>query len=184
MLVMSFHYLINEKAGIMMSKEVSEFLWYQLLFKGHVLCGLIAIFIGPIQFYALHKSERFNKHRVRGYIYACSIGISGFCGLIIAQYSMGGTVTTIGFSTLSVLWLYTTFYAIWAAIKRKIELHKFFINMSYALTFAAITQRTLLLIPLLSTVPFMPIYKLSAWLPWIFNLIIVYFFTLKYQQQL
>lgn len=174
MLAMSFHYLIHEKSGILNGKEVADALWYQLLFKLHVLFGLIAIFMGPIQFYTFHKKGYGRQHKLRGYVYVISIGLSGVAGLIVAQFAMGGYITTVGFSLLAVLWLSITTLAVQAAIQRKTAQHKSLMILSYSLTFTAITQRTLLLVPLLTKVSFMPIYQLSAWLPWIINLSIAF----------
>ena len=56
------------------------------------------------------------------------------------------------------------------ALHKRWPQHGLYMELSYALTFAAITQRSLLLVPLLTDVPFMPIYQLSAWLPWLLNL--------------
>jgi len=90
---------------------------------------------------------------------------SGFAGLIVAQFAMGGWITSVGFSVLSFLWLFTTIKAISSIRLGDISNHKKWMFLSYALTFSAITQRTLLLIPLWTETLFMPIYQLSAWLP-------------------
>jgi len=87
---------------------------------------------------------------------------------------MGGLITAVGFTTLSMLWLFVTIKAITAIISGDISNHEKWMYLSYALTFAAITQRKLLLVPLLTEVPFMTIYQLSAWLPWMVNLAIAY----------
>jgi len=87
---------------------------------------------------------------------------------------MGGWISTIGFSLLALGWFYTTVKAVIAIKAGQIKKHQMWMFFSYALTFAAITQRTLLLVPLLTTIPFIPIYQLSAWLPWAINLSIAY----------
>lgn len=173
MLVMSYHYLISDNTGILINKEISNVLWYRIAFKLHVSFGLVAILTGPFQF--IFKPKRHLKaHKARGYLYAFSILISGVAGLFIAPYSMGGMITSVGFTLLSSLWLIITILSIWTAINHKIKEHRSFTIFSYSLTFAAITQRTLLLVPLLTSVPFMPVYQLSAWLPWMMNLAIAY----------
>ena len=101
--------------------------------------------------------------------------LSGLSGLIIAQFAMGGWITTIGFSILSLMWIYTIIKAITSIRAGDVLHHKKWMFLSYGLTFAAITQRTLLLIPLLTDIPFIPIYQLSAWLPSLINLSIAYF---------
>ncbi|MGB3145712.1 MAG: DUF2306 domain-containing protein, partial [Maribacter sp.] len=109
------------------------------------------------------------------YIYTISVLLSGMSGIIIAQFAMGGWITTVGFSLLSLIWIYTIVKAITYIRDGNVLQHKKWIFLSYGLTFAAITQRTLLLIPLLTEIPFIPIYQLSAWLPSLINLSIAYF---------
>lgn len=174
MLVMSFHYLIQSKSGILIRKSIASELWYTLVFRSHVLFGLIAIFFGPIQFFNLSRHGFRKPHAIRGYIYSVSILLSGLAGLIIAPFAMGGPIASIGFSILAVLWIYLTGMAVVAIRRKNAQLHRSLMILSYALTFAAITQRTLLLVPLLTAVPFLPVYQLSAWLPWILNLSIAY----------
>jgi hypothetical protein len=96
-------------------------------------------------------------------------------GLIVAQYAMGGIISTIGFSILAILWGVTAVLAIISIKKKAIIAHKKWMFISYGLTFAAITQRTLLLVPLLTDIKFIFIYRLSAWLPWMLNTIIAFY---------
>ncbi len=174
MVIMSLHYFQSDSAGILKRKEIASSLWYLFTFRTHIFLGLIAIIIGPFQFIAKIRDTYKAFHKTLGYAYAVSVLSSGLAGLIIAQFAMGGWITTIGFSVLSVTWLFTTIMAIISIRCGKVLNHKKWMFLSYGLTFAAITQRTLLLIPLLTEVPFIPIYQLSAWLPWLLNLSIAY----------
>ncbi len=174
MIVMSVHYFQSDSAGILKRKEIANSFWYLLTFRTHIFLGLVAISIGPFQFLKKIRYNYKTGHKVAGYIYTMSVLLSGLSGLIIAQFAMGGWKTTIGFSMLSLTWLYTTIKAINSIRGGNILNHKKWMFFSYGLTFAAITQRTLLLIPLLTETPFIPIYQLSAWLPWLLNLSIAY----------
>ena len=179
MLAMSFHYLVNTSTGIMRGKEVAEFTWYLVTFRLHVSFGLIAMITGPFQFLKGIRKSRPNIHRYLGYTYASSIFASSIAGLIIAQFAMGGLITTVGFSTLAILWFLTTYKGIQSILQKDLNSHRRWMYFSYALTFATIPQRTLLLIPLLLEVPFIPIYQLSAWLPWILNLCLAHLIYVK-----
>jgi len=175
MIVMSLHYFQSDSAGILKRKQIAESFWYLLTFRTHIFLGIVAISIGPFQFF---KKIRFNYktiHKIIGYIYTISVLLSGLSGLIIAQFAMGGWITTIGFSILSLMWMYTIVKAISSIREGNVVQHKKWMFLSYGLTFAAITQRTLLLIPLLTEISFMPVYQLSAWLPSLINLSISYF---------
>lgn len=167
---MSFHYLQSNSTGILKNKAIAASFWYLLTFRVHVLFGIIAILIGPFQFIKGLRTKYSILHRVFGYIYLSSVLLSGLAGLIVAQFAMGGPITAVGFSMLAILWLYTTTKAIGAIKIGNIAKHKRWIFLSYALTFSAVTQRTTLLIPLLTDVPFIPVYQVSAWFPWMFNL--------------
>lgn len=170
MWVMSFHYLLNDDSGILRNKKEAVHLWYILFFRTHILFGLLAILVGPLQFVRQIRDRYPRFHGIVGYIYATCVLFSGLSGLVIAQFSMGGWTSRIGFTALSVVWLLVTLKSISAIIYLDIMGHKKWSYLGYSLTFAAITQRTLLLVPLLTPVPFMGIYRLSAWLPWLLNL--------------
>lgn len=175
MVIMSLHYFQSDSAGILKRKEIADSLWYLFTFRTHIFLGLIAILIGPFQFMKKIRNNYKTVHRVIGYIYTVSVVFSGLSGLVIAQFAMGGWITTIGFSILSLTWLYTIIKAISSIRGGDVINHKKWMYLSYGLTFAAIPQRTLLLIALLPEIPFITIYKLSAWLPWMLNLSIAYY---------
>lgn len=175
MVVMSLHYFQSDKAGILKRKEIADSFWYLFTFRTHIFLGLVAIVIGPFQFMKKIRNNYKTFHRVIGYIYTVSVFFSGLSGLAIAQFAMGGWITTIGFSLLSLTWVYTIIKAISSIKKGDVLNHKKWMFLNYGLTFSAITQRTLLLIPLLTEIEFMPIYQLSACLPWLLNLSIAYY---------
>ncbi len=174
MLLMSFHYLQSNSTGILQNKAIAASFWYLLTFRLHILFGIIAILIGPFQFLKGLRTKYLILHRAFGYVYFSSVLLSGLAGLVVAQFAMGGQLTAVGFTMLSILWLYTTIKAVGAIKNGNIAKHKKWMFLSYALTFSAITQRTTLLIPLLTDVPFIPVYQASAWFPWMFNLSIAY----------
>ncbi|WP_179022265.1 DUF2306 domain-containing protein [Winogradskyella forsetii] len=175
MIIMSLHYFQSDSAGILKRKAIAESFWFLLTFRTHIFLGIVAISIGPFQFIKKIRYNYKTVHKVIGYLYTVSVFLSGLSGLIIAQFAMGGWITTIGFSILSLMWIYTITKAITSIRAGDVLNHKKWMFLSYGLTFAAITQRTLLLIPLLTDIPFIPIYQLSAWLPSLINLSIAYF---------
>jgi len=172
MLIMSIHYFQSNKTGILKGKEVASEIWYLCLLRLHILGGIIAMTTGPFQFIKSLRVRNIILHRRLGYIYFISILLSGSSGLVVAQYAMGGLITRIGFSMLAMIWLWITIGALYFIIRGNIRLHKLYMILSFALTFAAIPQRTLLLSAFVVDVPFMTIYQLSAWLPWIGNIIL------------
>ena len=173
MLLMSGHYLFSDDTGILKTKDISAATWYLITFRIHICGGILAMFIGALQLIKPFRKRSVKLHRLLGYVYVIAICFSSIAGLVIAQFAMGGISTQIGFSILAICWFYTTYRATHAVIHGDIKKHKVWILRSYALSFSAITQRTLLLVPLLTSIDFMMIYRLSAWLPWMLNLLFV-----------
>lgn len=172
MLLMSYQYFHLDDSGILKEKVIANSSWYLITLRTHILFGLIAITAGPFQFIDRIRTQFPAWHRRLGYVYMISVFTSGISGLIIAQFAMGGPISSVGFSVLAVVWLAITYLGLDKILKKQIKAHQKMMYLSYALTFAAITQRTLLLAPLFFEVEFIKVYRLSAWLPWILNLVI------------
>lgn len=141
----------------------------------HVISGMLVILIGPFQFLPNLRKRYLKVHKKLGKIYA--YGILGFAaptGLIMAFYAEGGMWSTLAFLVMSFLWFYTTIMAIITVKKKKIIEHKKWMYRSYALSFAAVTLR--LLVPIMSLSNNLSeefIIVSTAWLSWMFNLIII-----------
>jgi len=179
MLIMSMHYFQEEITGILKGKNISSSLWYRLCLKTHIVFGIVAMLIGPFQFIKKIRTNYSKWHRRIGYVYFLSVIISSVTGLLVAQFALGGIISRIGFSFLAILWFVITLLALKSILKRNIKLHKKYMFISYALTFAAIPQRTMLLFPLFFSIDFIPVYRLSAWLPWILNTFLALYFYKK-----
>ncbi len=176
MIVMSLHYFFSTSTGILKQKEIADSIHYIYILRTHILLGLLAILVGPFQFVAKIRLRYKSIHKKIGYVYALSVFTSAIAGFVVAQYAMGGWPTRIGFTLLSILWLTTIVAAIYYAKIGEFAGHKKWMYLNYSLTFASITQRTLLLLPLLTPISFMPIYQVSAWLPWMINLGLAFYF--------
>ncbi|MEM1356941.1 MAG: DUF2306 domain-containing protein [Bacteroidota bacterium] len=170
MIIMSAHYLQAEKTGILRAKAVADLSWYRLLFFLHVGGGLVAISTGPFQFLTRLREQNLRWHRYLGRLYVVAVGLSGLAGLFIAPHAMGGWVAGTGFALLACCWLTTTGLAITSIRTGNIATHRQWMFASYALTFAAIPQRTMLLLAMIPGVSFISVYQVSAWLPWLLNL--------------
>lgn len=183
MMVMSVPYFHPKPSGILQGNPMTSVLWYKLAFLTHISMGLIAIASGPLQFISKIRQRRPRLHRYLGYVYGVAVLCSALSGLLIAQYAMGGIVTTLGFSLLSLLWLLSLRKSFMEIRRGRIAEHQKWMFFNYALTFAAITQRTLLLFAFLPFFSFLSIYRLSAWLPWMVNLFIAYLLLRKNRSQ-
>lgn len=183
MLIMSLHYFQDELTGILKKKDIATNPIYIFCLQAHIALGIVAIFLGPTQFMDKIRNRYVNLHRAMGYFYLMSVMLSSIVGIIVAQFAMGGIISRIGFSVLAVFWMTSAIIALQSARKLKFIKHKKWMYISYGLTFAAITQRTLLLVPLIFSIKFMLIYKLSAWLPWILNTILAIYLFRKSEQK-
>lgn len=179
MIAMSNQYLVADNFRVLQGKEITSSTWYLFTFRTHITLGILAMLLGIFQLSQQIRAKAIKVHRVIGYAYVTAIYLSGIAGLAIAQFAMGGLVSRVGFSILALLWLSTTYQTMRYAIKKNVKQHQKWAYRSYALTFSAITQRMFLLIPLLTDIGFMPIYRLSAWLPWIINLSIAQWLWVK-----
>jgi len=172
MLIMSLHYFQYYLTGVLKNKTVSQELWYHMLLRVHIIAGMIGMFIGPVQFLKGFRARYLNWHKRLGYAYVMSIVVSSITGLLVAQFAMGGFISSLGFSILAIVWFSTTIVAIRFAISKDIHLHQKWMIRSFALTFSSIPQRLMLLLAFTSYIDFVDIYRLSAWLSWMFNLTI------------
>jgi hypothetical protein len=158
------------------------------LLIGFFFIGAITMLTMSLHFFqneisGIMKYKDISANMRLGYIYLSSVLISSVMGLLVAQFAMGGIVSTIGFSILAVFWFVSAIIAITSIRKKDIVTHKKWMFISYGLTFAAITQRTLLLVPLLTDIEFIFIYRLSAWLPWILNTAIALYLFKKSERK-
>jgi len=154
----------------------------RLAFYLHVIAAPVAMVIVPFQLWRQLRTRRATLHRWLGRIYAVMVAIGGGAGLIIAATTNAGTVAAMGFGVLALLWLWTTAQAVVHIRARRIEAHRAWMIRSSALTFAAVTLRLWLPLPLLAGLPFEIVYPVIAWVCWIPNLIIAEYLVRRPQQ--
>lgn len=114
---------------------------YMLAFYAHIFLGGITLITGFSQFFKKLRLKRLGLHRTLGKIYIISVLLSGTAGLGIAFFASGGIISSLGFGSLAILWLYTTVQAYTAIRNKHIDKHRQWMIRSYALCFAAVTLR-------------------------------------------
>lgn len=168
--------LLDMKSNGLLGSKSSDLLastLYILGFYTHIAFGGLALLIGWSQFSKKWRFKYLKTHRLIGKIYVLSVLLSGLSGLYIAFYANGGLVSIFGFSTLAVLWLFTTSMAYNSIKNKRIVAHKKWMVRSYALCFAAVTLRLLLpTLPAILQIGFDEAYIIISWLCWIPNLIV------------
>jgi len=109
----------------------------------HVLCGVIALLSGPIQFSSRFRLGHLNIHRVMGRIYVLCVFIGAFTGIALAA----GRPGLPGTSMQAAAWIVCTTAAFITARNRQIAVHRQWMARSYAVTFTFVSSRVLNLWP-------------------------------------
>lgn len=169
------YFLFDIKGGLLGTKTedlLQNRLW-QAFFYTHISMGGVALLAGWSQFMPRFRARHLALHRTLGKIYVGAVLLGGLSGLYIAYYATGGLVSALGFGTLAILWVGTTWKAYDFIRKRAPIQHRVWMIRSYALCFAAVTLR--LWLPLFTAgfkMPFMEAYPIIAWLCWVPNLLV------------
>ena len=142
----------------------------------HIVASMLAILIGPFQFLpGIRKGRLLKFHRWLGRTYLLGILFGGLSGLYMAQLAYGGIISTLGFTVLAILWLFSGAMAYKHIRNKQLEQHREWMMRNYALTFAAVMLR--LWNPIFGSLGFDPttVYIAVAWLCWVPNLAIIEF---------
>jgi uncharacterized membrane protein len=114
---------------------------WNIILLFHIITASFAIVIGPFQFFKKIRIKRKNLHRNLGKIYVSTILVSGVTGVYLSYFAFGGIISKVGFFTLSLTWLFTTYLAFKHIRNKQFKLHENWMYRSYAVTFVAITFR-------------------------------------------
>ena len=109
----------------------------------HTLSGMMALFIGPIQFSSRFRQRHLKVHRVLGRIYVISVFVGSFTGIALAA----GRPGLPGTSMQAAAWMVCTAAAFITARNRQITVHRQWMARSYAVTFTFVSSRVLNLWP-------------------------------------
>ena len=168
----SLRYLATGAAGAPPTVAANRFAASGVLLL-HIGVATVALALGPFQFVAGLRARWPAWHRRIGttYVVACLVG--GLAGLTLAVGASTGPVSQAGFGLLAVAWIACTFLAWRYAQARDFVRHQQWMTRSFALTFAAVTLRLYLLVPLLAHLDFDASYRAISFLCWVPNLILV-----------
>ena len=173
--ITALYFSFRSDINFLLEKQELVFnVFWRTAFYIHITGGMLAILIGPFQFLKPIRRKRMGLHKRLGKIYIGAIlFLAGPSGLYMAFHAEGGLVGCLGFTVMSLLWLWTTYRAYETIRQRDYNGHVRWITRSYALSFAAVTLR--LYVPLASWVLDLPedfVVTSSAWISWIPNLIV------------
>lgn len=142
----------------------------------HVVAGVLALVVGPLQFVRRIRARVPALHRATGLIYVAASAVSAPAGLVLALGTTAGPVAGAGFAILAVLLTLFTYLGLRAAIERRFADHREWMLRSYAMTATAITLRLMLPAAGLLEIDFVAAYRAIAWLSWMTNLALVEYY--------
>lgn len=179
-LFLAIQYFIGgtDQSGLVQSKlnqMILSDLWYVILYV-HITSSIMALGIGWLQFVGRIRVKSIRMHRMMGRIYSYGVLLGGISGFYLSFYADGGWISSLGFLTVSVLWIYTLIRGIRSITVKKNRLeHQRWMTRCYALTFAAVTLRLYLgfSVAIFGEENFNDYYRVIAWLSWVPNLIFV-----------
>jgi uncharacterized membrane protein len=177
----AIYWLIDPKFGLL-STKTPELLANQIwssAFYAHISFGGLALLIGWSNFISSWRNRYMQAHKLVGKVYILSVLLSGLTGMYVSFFATGGIISTLGFFSLSLIWLSTTIGAFVRIKQGNISAHQRLMIFSYAATWAAVTLRIWL--PLLSMAfgDFIPAYRTVAWMCWVPNMTWAWWFTRK-----
>ncbi|HWH22275.1 MAG TPA: DUF2306 domain-containing protein [Allosphingosinicella sp.] len=136
----------------------------------HVIGGVTALVVAPLQFLPKVRSRWPGLHRKTGRIYLAACAVGAPAGFMLALGTTAGPVAAVGFAIPAVLWALFTWVGWRAAVERRFDDHREWMLRSYALTATAITLRLMLPASAFMGFEFLPAYRVISWLGWITNL--------------
>jgi hypothetical protein len=107
----------------------------------HVICGMLALLIGPFQFSNQLRATYLKWHRRSGYVYLTAVFIGGIAGIGLALTSQVNLTYQWGLMFLAIAWLLTSGMAFLFIKNRKTTQHKEWMVRSYVVTFAFVFFR-------------------------------------------
>lgn len=130
------YYSLNEEA-------LGRFFGIKWWLVGHLSGGILALVIGPLQFWESFRVRNLKLHRTIGKIYLLAIAVAAFSSTFMAWNTALAIHFTwaLSLQVLAVVWITTAFMAYRAIRKKRIRQHREWMIRSYIVTFGFITFR-------------------------------------------
>jgi hypothetical protein len=136
----------------------------------HVVAGVVALLLGPLQFVAGLRMRWPVAHRLGGRIFVAASLVVGPSGLLLAIGTSAGPVAAVGFAIPGLLLPPFVIFGWRAAVERRVEAHRAWMLRAYALVAAAITLRVMLPASGWLGYHFLAAYRVISWASWATNL--------------
>ncbi|MFB7911539.1 DUF2306 domain-containing protein [Kitasatospora sp. NPDC056076] len=159
------------------TQQRATYLAHQLPLGLHIFGAAVALLLGPWQFSTRLRRRSPRLHRAVGTTYLLGCLVGGIGALLLAPHAYGGAVSGLGFACLGVAWLLTGATGLRMILRGRVEDHRRWMVRSFALTFAAVTLRLMLVAAQVAHLDFRTSYLAIAWLCWVPNLALAWWFT-------
>ncbi|WP_370120675.1 DUF2306 domain-containing protein [Streptacidiphilus sp. MAP12-33] len=163
--------------AVFFSRQRAVYLRHELPLAVHISGAVVAMATGPWQFSGRLRRRRPRLHRRLGVAYLLGCLVAGIGALLLAPIAYGGPVAGLGFAALAVAWLVTGAIGLRMILRRRVADHRRWMLRSFALTFAAVMLRLMLGVAGALHLDFRASYQAVAWLSWLPNLILAWWFT-------
>lgn len=139
----------------------------------HVVGGVAALLVGPVQFARRIRARWPVLHRSSGRLYVAACAIAAPTGLVLAVGTTAGPIVSVGFAIPALLCAAFTWRGWRSAVERRFDDHRDWMLRSYAMIAAAITLRLLIPAAAFLDLDFLAAYRVNSWLAWAVNLALV-----------
>ena len=112
---------------------------------GHISGGIVALIIGPFQFWKAFRNRYLTTHRWMGRIYLAAI-VPGTVSATYLAWTSGIRVNfswALGLQCLAFVWITSAAMAFLSVMRGRIQQHREWMIRSYVITFAFVTFRFL-----------------------------------------
>jgi hypothetical protein len=139
----------------------------------HIAGSMLATILDPFQFLRKIRTGRYLKiHRWLGRVYLLGVLFGGVGGAYMGTIAYGGPIARLGLMTIAALWLVSGYMAYINIRNNKIELHRKWMVINYAITFAGVTLRLWQIVFGVIGLDFLTGYIIVIWLSWVPNLLV------------
>lgn len=169
MVATMLHYFGNDPSNYFQPEVYLDRL---LVVRVHMAAGIVAALAGPLQFVPAIRNKYRAAHRTLGKIYIVAVIIGAVFGLMIATTALGGLISQMGFSLMSILWAGTALAALKKIRDRDFLAHRRWMIRSFAVTYGFVSLR--IIFPTLELgvgLDQTTAFQITSWACWTVNLI-------------
>jgi uncharacterized membrane protein YozB (DUF420 family) len=107
----------------------------------HITGGMMALLVGPWQFWTGYRMRYAKLHRWTGRVFLCSVAIGAIGAFRLIFVTTGGWAFGVGLFGLALAWVTTAGMAYYAILQGRVAIHKEWMVRAYVVTFAFVTFR-------------------------------------------